>query len=104
MAFKVVLTRPAEADAAEYVNYLKERSGSERVLQDWLNGLDEMIDSLAEMPGKYQILDDDFSTSLEIRSAKYHSHRVLFHMDEQSNVVTVLRIFHYARDLKRAFR
>lgn len=103
MAYRVELTGPArrDADAAfEYIQNLSQ-AGAER----WLRQLVEAIFSLSEMPAHCPIAPEAQDVGHPIRHLLFGkrtgTYRIIFVIREEAEggaAVTVLRIWHGARD------
>lgn len=98
MAYRVILEATAQQDALDYAAYIIQESQEPSVAAKWLLGLEEAIESLAEMPRRFRIIDEEAEFSLELRQFVYHSHRVIFHVKDDDCSVHVLRIYHALRD------
>lgn len=99
MAFKVIVLQRAEADAEEYVQFIA--ANSRQAAGDWLQGLELEISGLAEMPQRYATIPEQGRFRHLYRHLHYHSHRVIFFVDELAQTVVVARIYHSARERLR---
>ena len=81
----------------EYTGYVLLRSKSASIASRWLDELGEVFEGLADMPKQYRVIEEQAYIEIEIRQLLYHSHRVLFHVDDDALVVHILRIYHGAR-------
>jgi plasmid stabilization system protein ParE len=68
----------------------------------WQAGLWEKIFSLLpNMPEKFGFISEADELRFPLRSFNYHSHRVVYRVDDASSTVFVVRVYHGARqDLK----
>ena len=102
LAFRVDITDAALNDAETFVEYVRgERSdplGAER----WWNGLLDTLFSLEHSPGRGSPVVEVALRSRELRQIVYHSHRIIYHLDEPREVVRVLRIYHGSRRALRS--
>jgi len=96
LAYKVILQSTALGDAEGYAQWIKEQSGLTPA-ERWLRGLEAVIGSLAEMPARFKVIDEQEEFSVELRQVLHHSHRVIYHVNEVTQSVHVLRIYHGAR-------
>jgi plasmid stabilization system protein ParE len=53
--------------------------------------------SLEQSPGRGSMVIEAALRTRDLRQIIYHSHRIVFHLDEQCEVVRVLRIYHGSR-------
>ncbi|MBS1701516.1 MAG: type II toxin-antitoxin system RelE/ParE family toxin [Armatimonadetes bacterium] len=88
---------PAEADAIDYATYILMTSRSPESARKWLDGLYDEIKSLAKMPNRFPIIPESDELGSEYRSLLYHSHRVIYAVQEADSLVIVLRVYHSAR-------
>ncbi len=103
MAYKVRLTRPAEADA--YAAYECIREDAPAAAERWLHGLFHAVFSLEDMPTRCPLIPEADEFGVEIWHLLYGKrsgiHRIIFDIEESSDEgarVRVLRIWHGARD------
>ena len=98
MAFRVEVTLEAEQDADSILEWLLSQHAGEAGIR-WFLRLREVIDSLAEMPGRCALASEHASVPFEMRQLLYgrkpHVYRILFTI--QGDVVYVLRIRHGRR-------
>jgi len=103
MAYKVSLTRPAEADAYAAYEYIRENAPL--IADKWLVGLFAAIQTLSEMPTRFPIIPE----AAEIRHEARHlihgrravAYRIIYDISDQPGEiphVRVLRIWRGSRD------
>jgi len=95
MAFSVVLTHRAQLDIDEYTLFIAESSPTEAAR--WKSTLETLILSLDTIPGRFSIIPESARLKRPYRSVNHHSHRVIFRIDEEAEVVYVVRVYHGAR-------
>jgi plasmid stabilization system protein ParE len=99
MAYRVDITERAEHDLERiYVTIEADSSEQARV---WFNGLERAVLSLDEHPARGTPFLEDSELRHLLYGRKGHRYRIIYKIDEQSGIVTVLHIRHGARD---AFR
>lgn len=98
MAYRVVLAETAVRDATEFAAYIRDHHSDPRRAGDWLDGLEAAIADLADMPRMYRVIDEQALFAIELRQFVYHSHRVIYHLDDAAQMVVVLRVYHGRRD------
>jgi len=94
LGYKIILQRSAAADIREYTQYLLRRSSSIEVAANWLDKLEILIASLAEQPQRFAEVPEQSAFDISIRHVVHYSHRVVYHVDELSQTVHMLRIYH----------
>jgi plasmid stabilization system protein ParE len=97
LGFKVIITGPALADIREIAKFISEEHQSLTVAAKWTDGLQAEIDKLSEYADKFNPIPEAPIRGIKYRSFQYHSHRVIYHLDERNRTVYVHRIFHGAR-------
>lgn len=85
----------AAADLAEYADFVSKDS-SERARR-WLAGAWKEIFSLANMPKRFSRMSESEEIGEELRDCSHFSHRIVFRVLEEDEVVEVLRVYHMAR-------
>ncbi len=98
MLYKVRIQPAALRDAEEYAAFIQDKNLEPSAAARWYDGLTEIILSLGSMPARCPVIPEHESFKIEIRHLHYHSHRIIFHIDEDTGTVYVLRIYHGARD------
>jgi plasmid stabilization system protein ParE len=68
-------------------------------VERWWNGLLDALLSLEQQPGpgRGSLLVEAALRTRGLRQILYQSHRIVFDLDEQGEVVRVLRIYHGSR-------
>lgn len=97
MAYKVKVSKPAQADAREYADFIRLERQSPSATSKWLDGLKGAIAELKQDALLYNVIDDFPSTTIEYRCKLYHSHRIIFYLDQASKTVYIVRIYHGSR-------
>ena len=97
MAYAVEITALALADTDECIAYIRRNSNDFLPAMEWSQGLKEALRSLASMPERFPRLREPGFPAEDVRQSFYHSHRTVFEVLKESNVVRVLRIYHAAR-------
>ena len=96
MPYNVIIQDSATLDAGDYGGWIKQKSGATPA-DRWLTGLESLIDSLAEMPTRFRAIDEQEDFDIPLRQVPYHSHRVIYHVNEETQTVHVLRVYHSAQ-------
>jgi plasmid stabilization system protein ParE len=97
LAFRVDITEAALADAEDFVEYVRREKGDPIGAERWWNGLLDALWSLEHSPGRGSLVVEAALRTRDLRQILYHSHRIVFHLDEPREVVRVLRIYHGSR-------
>ena len=96
MAYRVELTRRASRD----LNHIYRRIHAEDSKQasEWFNGLETMVYSLDEHPGRGAITRENKELRHLLYGNKPHIYRIIYRVEERARRVKVLHIRHGARD------
>ena len=94
MGYSVRITASAKQDIADTMQFI-ELSSTSRA-RKWLSGLLVAMDSLQEMPVRHALMAEA-SQLRPLRALLYHSHRVIYEIDETAHTVAIVRVYHMAR-------
>jgi plasmid stabilization system protein ParE len=97
LAFRVDITEAALADAEDFVEYVRREKRDAAGAEGWWNGLLNALFSLEQRPGRGSLVPDGALRTRGLRQILYQSHRIVFALDEQREIVRVLRIYHVSR-------
>lgn len=95
MAFKVQLSEAARTDMKQTTALISKRAPASA--DKWFDGLIDALKSLTEMPLRFALMPEANELKRPLRSFPYHSHRVIYQVDEPAQVVSILRVYHSAR-------
>ncbi len=94
MAYRVELTKNAEAELEELYLWVVERASSQGAA--WFNGLERAILSLEQLPKRCRIAPESFDADQPVRVLNYgrspHVYRAFFTVDESAAIVRVVHI------------
>lgn len=86
MDFKVRTTRRADQDIVEAVEYIALDSPLQAIR--WLDKLDELLVSLANMPERFPKIPETIDDERTFRSVNHYSHRIVCTVDQSGKEVT----------------
>lgn len=95
--YKIIISQKAKADIRDYTLYLRRISQNAVIAKNWSQQLYALIKKLDEMPMRYAVIPESEKAVRELRHFIYHSHRVVYGVDEQQKTVTIYRVYHGAR-------
>lgn len=101
LAYDVKITDSALLDAQEYVQFIRYKKREPLAAERWFRDLVSAIFSLEELPSRYALIPEAAEFSSELRHLIFHSHRIIYEIDEAHKNVNVLRIYHGSRRLRR---
>ena len=96
MAYLVELSTRAEQD----LNHIAQRisAGESAAAVRWFDGLDRAISTLENFPRRCPITPESKKTKQGLRHLLYGSMRIIYEIDEERELVTVLAVRHSAMD------
>ena len=95
MAFRLRTTPQAERDIVEAAAFIANDS-PERARR-WFVGIKSRLREIPQAPLAFPIVPEAQEIGVELRQARFHSHRIIFRVDAAARVVDVLRVHHAAR-------
>ncbi len=93
--YTVVFDPNAREEALEAADYIAHFSPANAA--KWFQGLEKVIDSLRMMPGRCSQARESQTLGVDLRHYIYHSHRIIFRIEEKARIVRVLHIRHAAQ-------
>ena len=99
MDFRIIVLPSAESDLAEHFETIA-RDSFERACQ-WIDTAWSKIFSLREMPNRFAIIDESQELGEPLRSILHHSHRIIYKVDESTQTIAIVRVWHQARSALR---
>jgi plasmid stabilization system protein ParE len=97
LAYRVEISDTALIDAEEYVQFIRARN-EPVAAERWFRGLISAIFSLEELPLRCPLIPEAAEFPVDLRHLIFHSHRIIFKVDEHLMLVTVVRVYHGARE------
>ncbi|MFO0911575.1 MAG: type II toxin-antitoxin system RelE/ParE family toxin [Pirellulales bacterium] len=94
--FTVQITTEVELSIRDAFYYIQQRSPSNAL--KWLVGLYQAINTLETMPNRCALIREQDAFDEEVRELLYHSHRIIFTVDEGASEVSVHAFRHSAQD------
>jgi plasmid stabilization system protein ParE len=96
--YLVNITGPAEQDIWEAAYYIARELQNRIAAERLLNEIDEAVFSLAEMPLRYALVDDEVLALQGMRSFSVQNYLVFYMVREKSNMVMIERFLYGRRD------
>lgn len=95
MAFRIELAGLAEQDLFEAIEYIAQDSPSRA--HKWYHDLLFQLDGLRQTPQQYPLIKEAQKLGRALRSIHFHSHRVIYEVQDSKETVFVVRIYHTSR-------
>ena len=103
-SYQIIVTPAAETDLSELRNYIAHVLHAKGVALNHLRKIRGEISSLAEMPSRNKLVDDEPWHSLGVRRAIVNNFFVYYRVDEGKHTVFVLNVIYAKRDQLRALK
>mgnify|MGYP002637737627 CR=1 FL=1 len=94
--YTVNITDEVNACIRDAFFYIHERSPQNA--KAWLKGLYEAIGALEKMPDRCSFIREQDAFEKQVRNLIYHSHRIIFTVNEDASTVEVHAFRHGAQD------
>lgn len=98
MAFSVLLSPIAILDISDYAAFIAQQEGSREPAKRWRAELLRLIESLSENPLRFRTVPELADSHPNLRQVVYHSHRVIYEVRVEEQVVNVARVYHMRRE------
>ena len=98
MSYSIHITRAAEQDIAEAVDYIDHILLNPEAADSLLDKLDEQDADLKDSPAKYQLADDPVLCSWGIRFTLVNNYLAFYIIDEERKIVHIIRFLYGKRD------
>ena len=99
--YAVEMTRQAEEQLWEIVQYISVALRSPQAGMNTLDALEEEINSLSAMPSRYPIIGDDPASDRGIRKTRARNFNIYYQVDDTKKRVNILAVCYARRDQKR---
>lgn len=98
MKYTVCITAPAHNDILQSAVYISNNLCNPNAADKLLSQIAEKLNSLADAPHRYAVVNDDFLAGLEIRMIKINNYDAFYRINDAKHTVTVLRVLYEKRD------
>lgn len=93
--YSVVFDSEAQTEALEAADYIA-RDAPDRAAT-WFTGLKRAVESLTKLPARCPLARESKSLGQDLHQLIYHSHRIIFRIEEDSRIVRILHVRHAAQ-------
>lgn len=97
ISYRVDVTEQAASDIEYYTSYIQQQSGSIETGLRWASGVYTSVETLATMPRRYGIADEQIYVAYELRRLIIGNYLALYHVDDELRVVRILSFRHGAK-------
>lgn len=98
MKYSIHITAPARNDILQSAVYISNNLCNPNAADKLLSQIAEKLNSLADAPQRYAVVNDEFLAHLEIRMVKINNYDAFYRINDAAHTVTVLRILYEKRD------
>ena len=98
MTYNVVLTEPAWEDIQKSSLYISDTLMNSEAANHLLNGINEKMEVLSEMPYINPIVRDSALASYGLRFQRVNDYLALYVIHEDTKTVSIIRFQHSSRD------
>ena len=101
-SYHIVLTPDAEADITELRDYIANVLLAPNTARSYVRAVRTEIASLAEMPARYKLMEDEPWHSRGVRRTAAKNFYVYYRIDEPAKTVFILNVIYAGRDQLKA--
>lgn len=96
MSYKLVVTKPAEKDLTDILQYISKDLSAPKAASDFLDEVLKCYDNISENPLMYAVCDNDRLKNKEYRKAIIKNYIMFYRIDE--NIIYIMRFIYGRRD------
>lgn len=98
MSYKLVVSKPAEKDLADILQYISKDLSAPKAASDFLDEVLKCYDNVSANPLMYALCDNDRLKVQEYRKAIIKNYIMFYRVDETNNTVYIIRFVYGRRD------
>lgn len=98
MNYNLVITKPAEKDLADILQYISKDLSAPKAANDLLDDILRCYDNISSNPLVYALCDNDRLKSKEYRKALIKNYIMLYRVDEEKQTIYIMRFIYGRRD------
>ncbi len=98
MIYQIEVTEPAERDLQDTFSYIANELKNKSAALDLLKRVEEVVNSLSQMPHRYQIVSNEVLSEQGLRLIPINNYLVFYVVREQKQKVVILRFLYARRD------
>lgn len=96
--YRILMTEPAANELQQIAEYIAKELREPGTARKLIGKIKEAVLSLAEMPTRHTIMNDERLATLGIRKLPVENYIVFYVISEKDETVTVIRILYGRRD------
>ncbi len=98
MNYNLVITKPAEKDLADILQYISKDLSAPKAANDLLDDILKCYDNISLNPLMYALCDNDRLKSKKYRKAVIKNYIMLYRIDEEKQIIYIMRFIYGRRD------
>lgn len=98
MIYKLVVSKPAEKDLADILQYISKDLSAPKAASDFLDEVLKCYDNVSANPLMYALCDNDRLKNKKYRKAIIKNYIMFYRVDETSDTVYIMRFIYGRRD------
>lgn len=98
MKYKLLITKPAENDLKDILDYISKELSSPIAAKDFLDAVFLCYERLEDNPFIYSICDSDRLKNKSYRKAVIKNYVLIYRVDENNKTVYIMRLIYGRRD------
>lgn len=92
--YKILVSESYHRDLKSIIHYISHNLDAPFTASDLLNEIESTVSSLATMPQRYGLVNDNYLRGKEFRKCLIKNYIIFYKIHEESNPVMVHRILH----------
>jgi addiction module RelE/StbE family toxin len=96
--YKLAFSKLIYTDIDSSYKYIKEKLEAPKAADNMIEKLIEALNYLKETPFTRTLVQDEYLASLNIRSIKVKNYVLYYNIDEENNIVNIIRFLYNRRD------
>lgn len=98
MSYKLVVSKPAEKDLADILQYISKDLSAPKAASDFLDEVLKCYDNVSANPLMYALCDNDRLKNKKYRKAIIKNYIMFYRVDETSHTIYIMRFIYGRRD------
>lgn len=98
MAYKLIITKSAQAELEKIADYISESLCNPVAALDFLKQVEKCYNTLSDNPLIYQVCDSIGTKYKEYRKVVINNYILIYRVDTDTNIVYILHFFYGRRD------
>jgi len=98
MNYKLIVTKPAEKDLADILQYISKDLSAPKAASDFLDDVLKCYDNISANPMMYALCYNDRLKNKEYRKAIIKNYIMFYRVDKSNHIIYVMRFIYGRRD------